>query len=200
MSQPAPDLREIIDQIKERVPVEAIVGRRVQLHPRGGRLWGLCPFHPEKTPSFTVSPDRGFFKCFGCGKAGDALTFLQEIDGLEFREALRFLADEAGIELPQRSSEPRMDATLREGAREALLQARRHYVEALAAPGGAAARGYLESRGISERFRSVGRRPNPDGCCSACSAAGCRPRRSKRPASLSCPKGLRACATASGTG
>lgn len=148
MPEPAPDLRDLIEKVKERIEIETVIGRRVQLQRRGSRLVGLCPFHPEKTPSFHVTPDKGFFKCFGCGKGGDVLSFVQEIDGLSFIEALRLLAEEAGVELPNRAAD-RLGRDLRQEAREALRQARALYRDALATPAGAPARDYLAGRGVA---------------------------------------------------
>jgi DNA primase len=145
------DLTAAIEAIKERLPVEQIVGARVQLNRRGNRLWGLCPFHAEKTPSFSVMADQNFFKCFGCGKGGDIITFLRELDGLDFIEALRLLADQAGVELPEKrgqTEEDKGERHRRKQAREALARARRLYHEALLGPAGAAARAYLTDRKV----------------------------------------------------
>mgnify|MGYP002527583890 FL=1 len=141
-----------LERIKERVGIEDVVGRRVQLSRRGQRLWGLCPFHTEKTPSFTVTPESGFFKCFGCGEGGDAISFLQQIDGMEFWEALTFLAEEAGVELPKRGSTEQNNAPLREKAREALSLARSLYHQEMGSPAAAGARDYLEQRGVQARM------------------------------------------------
>jgi DNA primase len=86
-------------QILERVDLAEIVSEHVTLKRSGRRLVGLCPFHSEKTPSFTVSPEQGLFKCFGCGKGGDVFSFLQYRENIPFVEAMRFLADRVGIEL-----------------------------------------------------------------------------------------------------
>lgn len=160
------DLTQTIDAIKERLPIEQVVGQRVQLQRRGNRLWGLCPFHAEKSPSFTVHTEQDFFKCFGCGKGGDIITFVRELDGLDFIEALRLLADQAGVELPERSGNREQDqqrSQQRKEAREALARARVLYAEALAGPSGEGARRYLADRGVSAevaaRF-SVGWAPN----------------------------------------
>jgi DNA primase len=91
--------------ILDRVGILDVVSSHVALK-RNGRRWiGLCPFHSEKSPSFTVSPDRGFFKCFGCGKGGDVFSFVQLKESVDFGEALRILADRAGVELKDRSHE-----------------------------------------------------------------------------------------------
>ncbi len=147
MPDSAPDLRDVIEQVKERVEIDTVIGRRVQLQRRGSRLVGLCPFHPEKTPSFSVTPEKGFFKCFGCGKGGDVLSFVQELDGLNFLEALRLLAEEAGIEVPQ-FRQDRLGQDLRQQGREALRLAKEWYREQLASPAAAGARRYLDERGI----------------------------------------------------
>lgn len=92
-------------QILERVDLAELVSEHVTLRRSGRRLVGLCPFHSEKTPSFTVSPEQGLFKCFGCGKGGDVFSFLQYRENLPFIEAMRFLADRVGIDLGR--SDPR---------------------------------------------------------------------------------------------
>ena len=148
------DLSGVIQELKDRLPIEAVVGARVQLQRKGGRLWGLCPFHAEKTPSFSVLPDRGIFKCFGCGQGGDAISFVRELDGLEFIEALKILADQAGVELPKMQGGRRDKAAdqLRKHAREALAQARRLYQQALTENSGADARRYLQERKIDPQL------------------------------------------------
>ncbi|MDP7560598.1 MAG: CHC2 zinc finger domain-containing protein, partial [Planctomycetota bacterium] len=88
---PEMDLQELTARITDRVEIEAVVSRKVRLTRKGNRLWGLCPFHSEKTPSFTVEPARGFFKCFGCGEGGDVISFVMKQDELEFWEALNLL-------------------------------------------------------------------------------------------------------------
>ncbi|MCU0608354.1 MAG: DNA primase [Chitinispirillaceae bacterium] len=87
------------EEIRQRADIAAIVGRYVKLKPMGPTLKGLCPFHKEKSPSFHVNPSRGFYHCFGCGKGGDVFSFLQEIEGYSFPEALKSLADETGVKL-----------------------------------------------------------------------------------------------------
>jgi len=142
------DLQPILDAIKERLPIEQVVGQRVQLNRKGGRLWGLCPFHAEKSPSFTVHPELGFFKCFGCGKGGDIITFVREMDGLEFMEAVRLLADQAGVDLPSQVRGDSKAAGKRKVAREALSRAKSLFVEAFDGPLGKPARDYLSERGL----------------------------------------------------
>jgi DNA primase len=88
------------EQIRSRVDLAQLVGETVALKPAGrGQLKGLCPFHAERTPSFHVHVDRGFFYCFGCGAKGDAFEFVMRTQGLEFRDALRFLGERVGVEV-----------------------------------------------------------------------------------------------------
>lgn len=88
-----------IEEIKDAVDIVDLIGSYVSLIKRGRNYVGLCPFHNEKTPSFSVNPDGHYFKCFGCGKSGDAITFLQEYEGLDFNEAIKELAEKAHIDL-----------------------------------------------------------------------------------------------------
>ncbi|MBD3241716.1 MAG: DNA primase [Chitinivibrionales bacterium] len=94
------------EEVRARTDIAEVVGRYVKLKPAGRNLKGLCPFHKEKTPSFIVTPDRGTFHCFGCGKGGDVFTFLEEAEGLGFKEALHMLAEEAGVRLTNRPERP----------------------------------------------------------------------------------------------
>ncbi len=88
-----------IDEIKSRLPIEELIGEYIQLKPAGSSFMALCPFHNEKTPSFNVSPSLQIYKCFGCGESGDIFSFVQKIDGVEFKEALKKLADKTGVQL-----------------------------------------------------------------------------------------------------
>lgn len=94
------------EEIRSAINIVDVVGRHVSLKPAGQNFKGLCPFHKEKTPSFTVSPSKGIFYCFGCHKGGDVFSFLMEMEGLTFPEAMRLLADEAGVKLAPRRAEP----------------------------------------------------------------------------------------------
>ncbi len=137
-----------IDDIKKRVDILDLVSDYVPLKKAGRNYKGLCPFHTEKTPSFMVNPDRGIFKCFGCGKGGDVFAFLQEADGLEFPEALRVLAKRAGIELKEYRPSPQ--ANLREKVLEAQAMAAKFYQTILLEhPSGKVALDYLKKRGLS---------------------------------------------------
>jgi DNA primase len=89
----------VLDTIQERVSIEDLIGDYVTLSYKNNRYWGLCPFHTEKTPSFSVTPDKGLFYCFGCGKGGTMFTFLQEIENCTFPESVEILAQRAGVRL-----------------------------------------------------------------------------------------------------
>jgi len=93
-----------VDKIKERLGIEEVIGTYVKLEKAGKNLKARCPFHNEKTPSFNISPERASYYCFGCGAKGDIFTFVQEFEGMDFRAALKFLADRAGITLTENSS------------------------------------------------------------------------------------------------
>ena len=99
--------------------ITEVVSDFVSLKKKGQNLWACCPFHNEKSPSFSVSPNKQFFKCFGCGKAGDAITFIEEIEGLSYIDSLKFLAGKYGIEIEERESTP--EDQLRQNERESLF-------------------------------------------------------------------------------
>ena len=132
--------------IKKRVEILDVVSDYVPLKKAGRNYKGLCPFHTEKTPSFMVNPERGIFKCFGCGKGGDIFVFLQEADNLEFPEALRVLAKRAGVELKE--SRPSPQASLRAKVLEAQTLAAKFYQTILLEqPAGKPALEYPKKRG-----------------------------------------------------
>ena len=143
-----------LDEIRARVPLEGVIGKRVRLLRRGRELIGLCPFHKEKTPSFTVNEEKGFFHCFGCGAHGDVIGFLMRDEGLPFPEAVERLAGDAGLALPAR--DPRAEA--REKERHSLYgvveAAAAWFENELKGPRGAAARRYLDTRGVDEETRA----------------------------------------------
>ena len=94
-------LEELIAQIKDRLDIVEVVSEQVILKKNGSHFWGLCPFHKEKTPSFSVNPNLGIYKCFGCGEGGDALTFIMKTQNKEFIEVIRELAERFGLEMPK---------------------------------------------------------------------------------------------------
>ncbi|MAE94343.1 MAG: DNA primase [Deltaproteobacteria bacterium] len=137
---------DTIQTIRDRVDILDVVGRSVSLKKAGRNFKGLCPFHEEKTPSFNVHPDRGTFHCFGCGEGGNVFTFLMNHDGLTFPEAVRSLAADLGIEIPE--SDRGGDRGLGEKVLEANKVAQEFYARALVGDEGAVARSYLVERGL----------------------------------------------------
>ena len=98
---------DFIDDVRSRITLSAVIGKRVKLTRKGRRHSGLCPFHNEKTPSFSVNDDEGYYYCFGCGAGGDAISYLRESEGLDFTEAVKRLAEMAGVPIPdQRPIDP----------------------------------------------------------------------------------------------
>ena len=96
---------DLLDEIKDRLSLTQLVGKAVKLTRKGREYWGCCPFHHEKTASFTVSDERGAYHCFGCGAHGDIFTFVQETEKLNFVETVERLAQMAGVALPKESVE-----------------------------------------------------------------------------------------------
>lgn len=148
--------REEIEEIRARVNIADVVGRYVHLKPQGSRYVGVCPFHPDKSPSFTVSPEKGLYHCFGCGEGGDVFRFLMAIERIEFPEAVRRLAEEAGVPLSHRDGGA--EGGQKERLRALLERAVRFFEGKLYEPLGRRALRYLqEARGFTEetlrRFR-----------------------------------------------
>ena len=139
---------DFLDEIRARVPVSQVVGARVKLR-KSGREWaGLSPFNAEKTPSFFVNDQKGFYHDFSSGKHGDVFTFLMETEGLAFPEAVERVAAMAGLPMPARSREGEARDQRRAVLRDALSLAAETFVTTLNAPAGAKARGYLSDRGV----------------------------------------------------
>ncbi len=136
-----------VETIKERLDIVEIVGRHVKLEKSGTSFKGRCPFHNEKTPSFFVSPARQSYYCFGCGAKGDIFTFLQETEGLSFREALKELAERAGVELKGREVS-KQERDEKDHLRDALEQACAFFEAKLSE--NSVARQYLADRGLTE--------------------------------------------------
>ena len=149
---------EDIATVRERARIDEVIGSYVTLrNAGGGSQKGLCPFHDEKTPSFQVTPARGFFYCFGCGEGGDVITFMQKVDNLSFAEAVERLADRVGIQLRYvDDTGPRPEPGLRVRLMEANRVAAEYFVEQLTTADALAARQFLAERGFdreaAERF------------------------------------------------
>jgi DNA primase len=139
-----------IEEVRRRTDIVSLIGEYVTLKKAGKNFLGLCPFHREKTPSFTVSPDKQMFYCFGCSEGGNAVSFLMKLNRLTFPEAVRHLAGRVGVVIPERSMSPEEKDryTLGEQIRRVNGLAAEYFVRALQSPAGEGAREYLRKRGI----------------------------------------------------
>src|SRR5258705_603729 len=137
----------LLEEIRRRTDLVALVGRRVKLVRKGRVMWGCCPFHQEKSPSFKVENERRLYKCFGCGKGGDAFKWLIETEGLSFPEAVEKLAAEAGVELPKWSPEDEERQQKRKSLYDVVELAAKFYEAQLFDAAGREARDYLKGRG-----------------------------------------------------
>jgi DNA primase len=146
-----------LDELRQRISLAEVIGRRARLIRRGREFVGLCPFHKEKTPSFSVVEDKDFYHCFGCGAHGDVISFLMQDANLGFLEAVEQLARQAGLEMPRQSPEERERAQYQQTILGAVEAACRYFEEKLHGVEGRAARLYLERRGLDlaaiRRFR-----------------------------------------------
>jgi DNA primase len=138
----------LLEEIRRRTDLVQLVGRRVKLVRKGRVMWGCCPFHAEKSPSFKVENERRTYKCFGCGKGGDAFRWLIETEGLSFPESVQKLAGEAGVELPAWSAEDETREQKKKSLYDIVDLACGFYETQLREDAGRAARDYLKSRGL----------------------------------------------------
>ena len=140
---------QFLDQIKDQIELVSVIGRRVNLKKKGREYLGVCPFHNEKTASFTVNEDKGFFHCFGCGEHGSIFDFLMKIDNLTFPEAVERLANEAGLDMPSETQENEERSEYIQKHYEVLERASLYYEGQLHSPEGKKALQYLLDRGIN---------------------------------------------------
>ena len=138
-----------LDELNARNPIEDVVGQYVALTKRGNNLFGLCPFHSEKTPSFSVAPDKGIYYCFGCHKGGGAVNFIMEIENLSYPDAIRFLAKRAGMEVPE-DDEYQSQFRKKERLWALCRDAARFFHAQLKTPQATEARKYIAKRGLSD--------------------------------------------------
>lgn len=144
--------QELIDEVRSRNDIVPVISQYVKLKKKGGSYFGCCPFHNEKTPSFSVSPSRQTYHCFGCGVGGNVITFVMEYENQTFPEAVKTLAARAGVELPERetSDEEKREINLRQQLLAANKEAARYYYYQLQSRTGARAKEYFRKRGLSE--------------------------------------------------
>lgn len=141
--------QRFVEDLLDRVDLAELIGSRITLKKAGANYKARCPFHDEKTPSFNVRPDKGFYHCFGCGAHGDAISFVREFEGLGFTEAVEELARRAGLEVPyDRAAKQEMQQV--RTLTDALEFASRYYQSALSGAQGTHARDYLKQRGLDD--------------------------------------------------
>ena len=138
-----------LEEVREKNPIEEVVGQYVTLTRRGSNLFGLCPFHNEKTASFSVVPAKSMYYCFGCHKGGGVINFIMEIEGLDYPDAVRNLAARAGITVPEDDSRQESSLRRKEQLWALCRDAARHYHGVLRSPEGKEGLDYLRSRGLS---------------------------------------------------
>jgi DNA primase len=141
-----------LDEVRARISLSDVVGRKVALKRRSGSEYaGLCPFHNEKTPSFTVNDKKGFFYCFGCHEKGDVVGFVMKTEGLSFPESVEKLAREAGMEVPRATPQERERAERASTLQDVVEQAARWFQKQLRLPVGRHGLDYLRGRGLADR-------------------------------------------------
>ena len=164
-----------IDELIARNPIEDVVGQYVSLKRSGSNLFGLCPFHGEKTASFSVAPDKGIYYCFGCHKGGGAINFMMEVEGLTYPDAVRKLAERVGLEVPE---DEQYQSRYRQQERlwALMKEAARYFHSQLYAPVGAEGLAYAQKRGMPKGTLTkfgIGFAPNTwNGLCDAMRAKG----------------------------
>lgn len=147
------DLQRFIEELRARVSIVDVVGAKVKLTKKGREHQGLCPFHNEKTPSFTVNEAKGFYHCFGCGAHGDIVKFEMEANGLPFMDALQKLAHQAGLQMPRFTQKDKEQNEERKSLYEIMEQACAYFERELRLPGGAEGLKYFtEKRGLSKEI------------------------------------------------
>ena len=143
---------DMIEEVRTRNDIVDVISGYVKLQRKGSSYFGLCPFHNEKSPSFSVSPSKQMYYCFGCGAGGNVFTFLMEYENFTFPEAVKALADRAGMELPEMeySEEAKQQRDLKTAVLEVNKMAAKYYYCLLRAPQGAKAMEYLKKRELSD--------------------------------------------------
>src|SRR5271168_2630247 len=140
----------LLEEISRRTDIVQMVGKRVKLTRKGRVMWGCCPFHKEKSPSFKVENERRTYKCFGCGAGGDAFKWLEETEGLNFPEAVERLASEAGVELPKWTPDDEAREAKRKTLYDIVELACVFFEDQLRGRAGAEAQAYLATRGLDD--------------------------------------------------
>lgn len=150
MTQGKYNYKNFTDELRERLSIVDVVGRRVPLTKKGQNYWGCCPFHNEKTPSFCVSEEKGFCKCFGCGESGDIISFTMKVNNMDFKSAIEELANMAGLKMPDYKPRDPNIVRREESLFDICEKAMQTYMEKLFTPDGAHALEYARKRGFSD--------------------------------------------------
>jgi DNA primase len=137
-----------LDELRARTSLSALIGRSIKVTKAGREFKACCPFHNEKTPSFTINDEKGFYHCFGCSAHGDAIRWMTDQRGLSFMDAVKELADHAGMEVPAADPRAAKQAEERAGLHDVMAAAQNYFVKSLQGIEGAGARDYLEKRGL----------------------------------------------------
>ncbi|WDF71651.1 DNA primase [Novosphingobium sp. KACC 22771] len=141
---------QFLDELRSRITLSAIIGRTERVTKAGREFKACCPFHHEKTPSFTINDEKGFYHCFGCGAHGDVIRWMTDQRGLSFMDAVKQLAEEAGMEVPAPDPRQAQRAEKQKSLHDVMGAAQAFFVDQLASPEGGQARSYLASRGFSQ--------------------------------------------------
>lgn len=144
--------RNFTDELRERLSIVDVVGRRVPLVKKGQNYWGCCPFHNEKTPSFSVNEDKGFYHCFGCGEHGDIISFVMKSENVDFKTAITELAAQAGLKMPDYKPKPAAQVAREESYYQIMSGACDIYQKLLFDASGAAALEYVRRRGFTDEM------------------------------------------------
>ncbi len=142
--------RNFTDELRTRLSIVDVVGRRVPLVKKGQNYWGCCPFHNEKTPSFSVNEEKGFYHCFGCGEHGDIISFTMKTNNMDFVEAIKELANQAGIKMPEYKPKSSEQVAREENYFQIVEAAAKIYQQKLFEPDGKFALDYIRGRGFSD--------------------------------------------------
>ena len=142
--------QDVISQIKDKLDIVDVVSKHVILRKSGGNYWGLCPFHNEKTPSFSVNPAKQIYKCFGCGEGGDALSFLMKINNQSFGEVIKEQAEIFGIPLPSNMQKAQEARGIKQQVLEAMKAASDFYMRNLLLDKTSNGYQYIKKRGFDD--------------------------------------------------
>lgn len=140
-----------LDELRNRISLSGVIGRSIRVQKAGREFKACCPFHNEKTPSFTINDEKGFYHCFGCGAHGDVIRWMTDHQGLPFIEAVKELAAQAGMDMPEMDRQAAQRAQAAKSLHDVMQAAQDFFVASLKGPGGEQARAYLASRGFPER-------------------------------------------------